>query len=405
MRVVMRQVNGDGTGSGGAASATKKPKKPRGLGRVYQRGRMYWIQYSHRGRLFREPVNSTVQARAAALLKKRLGEIGMGRLVGPDVERTTFEDLATMLVDDYGANGRKSLDRAQRSLAHLRETFAHARAMDITTDAMTAYVRARLEVAKPATVRLELAALGRMFTLAVRAGKMSHRPHLPQLEVHNVRKGFFEDREIEAVLARLPADVRVLVEFVYLTGWRIGEAIRLPWRNVDFAAGTVRLEPGTTKNDEGRTFPFATLPRLKALLREQREHTSALERENGCLIPHVFHRGGRPIRSFHAAWRAACARAGVPGRLVHDLRRTAVRRFERAGVARSVAMKLTGHKTESIYRRYAIVSVSDLAEGVLKVAQLNSREALAGGVPNSRTSTEQAQFAQGGRDARRAPNL
>ena len=79
-----------------------------------------------------------------------------------------------------------------------------------------------------------------------------------------------------------------------------------------------------------------------------------------------------------------------------------MRRFERAGVARSVAMKLTGHKTESIYRRYAIVSVSDLAEGVLKVAQLNSREALAGGVPNSRTSTEQAQFAQEDRNARRA---
>ena len=70
------------------------------------------------------------------------------------------------------------------------------------------------------------------------------------------------------------------------------------------------------------------------------------------------------------AWRRACQRAGVPGRFVHDLRRTAVRNFERAGVPRSVAMKLTGHKTESVYRRYAIVSERDLAEGVQKLAAL-----------------------------------
>lgn len=87
----------------------------------------------------------------------------------------------------------------------------------------------------------------------------------------------------------------------------------------------------------------------------------------------VFHRDGEPIKSYNTAWRAACRRAGYPGRLVHDCRRTAVRSLERAGVSRSVAMQLTGHKTEAVYRRYAIVAEADLRDGVAKLAALHGQ--------------------------------
>ncbi len=346
----------------------------RGLGRLYRRGPVWWIQYSHRGRRVRESSRSTVRSDAARLLKKRMAEIGHGRLLGPNAERTTFEDLAQMLFEDYRLNGRKSLERVQNAVDHLRDYFGRFHAVDITTDRMTAYAQSRLEdperPAKPATVRNELAALGRMFTLAARAGKVHFRPHIPSIDVRNTRSGFFEEPEFRAVLAELPRYARLLVEFAYLTGWRIGEVLSLTWRQVDFLAGIVRLEPGTTKNDEGRAFPFEALPALATLLRTQRERTSELERERGQLIPWVFHRHGKPIHSFRDAWLKACERAGVQGRLVHDLRRTAVRNLERAGVPRSWAMKLTGHKTESIYRRYAIVSEADLAEGVRRLAAL-----------------------------------
>jgi hypothetical protein len=88
------------------------------------------------------------------------------------------------------------------------------------------------------------------------------------------------------------------------------------------------------------------------------------------IIPNVFHRDGDPIKSFRGAWFTACEAAGVPGRIFHDLRRTAVRNFERAGVPRSVAMKLTGHKTEAVYRRYAIVSDADLRDAADKLAAI-----------------------------------
>jgi Phage integrase family len=89
------------------------------------------------------------------------------------------------------------------------------------------------------------------------------------------------------------------------------------------------------------------------------------------IIGPVFHRNGKAIRDFRGTWEKACEAAGVQGRLVHDFRRTAVRNLERAGVPRSVAMKLTGHKTETVYRGYAIVSPADLKAGVEKLAKLH----------------------------------
>ena len=231
-----------------------------------------------------------------------------------------------------------------------------------------------------------------MFRLAEHAGKIPHRPRFPSIEVRNTRTGFFEDTEFAAVLQKLRPELRPVAEFALLTGWRRGEVLGLGWRQVDFTAGTVRLEPGSTKNDEARTFPFAALPELAELLQRQRDYTTTIEREAGQIIPWVFHRAGRPIKSFHEAWANACRRAGVV-RLFHDLRRTAVRNLERAGVSRSWAMKLTGHKTESVYRRYAIVSEADLAAGVAKLATLRAGARPFGSGPGAaRTSTLLTRF-------------
>jgi integrase len=184
------------------------------------------------------------------------------------------------------------------------------------------------------------------------------------LKENNVRTGFFELEAYQSVRRHLPEDLRAVVDFAYITGWRLkSEILPLEWRQVDLEAGIVRLEVGTTKSGEGRTFYLT--PELRSCLEGQ-----WARRALG--VPYVFHRGGKPILSLRRAWRSACRAAGVPGAIPHDFRRTAVRNLERAGVPRSVAMAMVGHKTESVYRRYAIVDAGMLKEGAAKLALLHA---------------------------------
>jgi integrase len=383
----------------------------REFGTLRLRGRIWWVRYKVNGKSFDESSGSADVRQAEKLLARREAELGLGAFTAPDVKRTTVVDLAQMLRDDYRVNGRRSLRRAETSLDHLLPYFGAAwqgdpnntdggywaggaRAVTVTADRVTAYVRERQEAgAAPATIRNELAALKRMFTLGLRAGKVAHRPHIPALQVSNARQGFFEADDFAAVHHELPYYLQPVAEFCYLTGWRLhSEVLPLTWAQVDFAAGVVRLEPRTTKNDEGRTFPFDALPALKRLLETRRDRTKALERATGRIISHVFHHDGRPIRYLRRAWLSACKRAatvthpnGVKevvrpellSRIPHDLRRTAVRNLVRAGVPERVAMQLTGHKTRSVFDRYNIVNERDLRDGVSKLATLHAGHGIA----------------------------
>jgi integrase len=228
----------------------------------------------------------------------------------------------------------------------------------------------------PATVKFELTHLHKAFRLAERAGK-AICPSFPHIAVQNVRTGFFECADVEVVWFHLSEVFRRLITFTCLTGRRVpSEILTLRWKQVDFSAGMVRLEPGTTKNDEGRVFPFGVLPELANLLRAQWEKALTLEMATGQSVLTVFHWNDRgtikPIhpKALYHRRKEACRRAGVSTRIPHDFRRTAVRNLERAGVPRSVAMKLTGHKTEAVYRRYAIVCEAELIEGLKKLAVL-----------------------------------
>lgn len=177
------------------------------------------------------------------------------------------------------------------------------------------------------------------------------------------------------MIAHLPAEIGGVIRFGAITGWRIhGEVLPLEWRQVDFQAGEVRLDAGTTKNGEGRVFPMTAA--LRAVLQERWAEHDRLRRA-GQIVPWVFFRevaagrGGektaRPIIAFTKAWQTACRAAGCPGRLPHDLRRTAIRSFVRSGTSENVAMRLSGHKTRSVFDRYDIVSGDDLREAARRL--------------------------------------
>lgn len=352
--------------------------KPRGSGSVYQRGSVWWFKYYDRnGRAHRESSRSRRKADAEKKLRKRISEIADGRRVlGCDAERTTFEDLRRFIVDDYRLNGRKSLDSVHQSFRALARWFAGFRAHEISYECLEHYAAERIAEGRArATVKRELVLLHRAFVLAERAER-ARVPRFPTVSVHNARSGFFEREQWLAVRRHLSAPIRDVGDFAYLTGWRVMEILTLQWRQVDFASGAVRLDPGSTKNATGRVFPFSHLFELKALLERRRRETKRLLRLSEAIVPWVFHDakgeplfwGKRPKKSLRRAWHRACQSSGNPGKLLHDFRRTAVRNLVRAGVGQNVAMELVGQKSDSIFRRYDIVATEDLVDGVERLA-------------------------------------
>jgi len=220
--------------------------------------------------------------------------------------------------------------------------------------------------AAPATIRYELAMLRRGMNLAFRSGRIDRRPFVPAIRVSNARSGFFEPDQVELVIALLPDPIDDMARFGSITGWRISEIMALEWDEVDRTAGAVRIAPGSSKNGEARTFPFGAHPELARLMAWRWAHRKG---------PYVFHRDGRRVRYIRRSWIRACESAGLGGRLFHDLRRSAVRQMERAGVPRSIQMKLVGLKTESIHRRYAITNEEDLARGVRLLTRQEAADA------------------------------
>jgi integrase len=356
-------------------------------------GRTWWIAYhGPDGERHHEPIGSERKSDAERLVQLRVGARDNGLPVVPRVEHLTFADAAQAVVDDFEINKKPSRDVLKLRIdKHLTPYFGGRRLASIGPGDIAAYVAhrqrqgiiawkgprkgERIADVSNSEINRELTVLRRIFSLAMDHEKLARRPKISLLAEPPARRGFFEADEIAAVLRHLPEELQAVVEFGYITGWRVAsEVLPLEWSRVSFEAGEVKLEAGATKNGDARTFPMTTA--LRRLLLAQHVKKERLKKA-GHIEPLVFYRmvaegrGGKlkpkRILSFNRAWRLACAAAGLPGRRVHDLRRTAVRNLDRAGVSRTVGMKLVGHRTEEIYDRYNITSNADLRQAARKL--------------------------------------
>lgn len=350
--------------------------RARGTGRCWQRvyrskGELVTAKtwrfryYDRRAHAYRDESGFKTETAAEKALRKRLSDLDAGKSGGG--ERTTFKDLQDLIENDYRINGRDTLKKVEQCFKHLKKGLGHLLAVDITEAKVAAYTRKRLDAgASTGTVNRELAALKRAFKLGERAQVVGRVPFIKLMREDNVRQGFFEDHQYRAVLGHLPAYLKPVLSVAYITGWRVGsEILTRQWRHVDLDKRWMRLEPGEAKNEKGRGFPLNG--DLLAVLQAQRDALDTFEGEHKRIVPWVFHHDGRRIKAFVRAWATACRKAGVPGGLKHDLRRTAARNMDRAGVPQRVIMELLGMRTPGIFFRYGIVSQADLVEQVAKL--------------------------------------
>lgn len=381
----------------------------RGQGRIFQRGSLLWVAYYAHGKEQREVArhvrtNEKLEAteknhhEAKRFLKRRLDELAAERLtgrpfVGPQQERVTINQLLDGLETDY-----KLRDKFNRKVASvikpLRDRFGTWRAVDLTSSAVGSYIEdLREQGYSNSTVNHRTQLLRQAFKVGIRNKQSSAAPFIPRLsEIGNERQGFFETADFEAVIPHLPEYLRDFCRFGFITGWRRGSIASLRWADVGDDVIYLRARHSKTRKPE-------TMP-LEGELRNiigRRRATAVIQEDNKepRFAEHVFHHHGEPLGDFRKAWATACVAAGLgkmicprcgsertvrrcetcktatrySGKIFHDFRRTAARNMIEAGVPQAVAMKITGHRTDSMFRRYAIVNEEQKREALQKTQE------------------------------------
>ena len=369
-------------------------RRQRHTGSIWQIGRIWWIQYYWHGHRTRESSHSDNVSIAKQLLRKRLSQVTL-RVYRPH-SRLRYEEIRDAFIADYVRKGRRSLrfdaegnPRPLDKVKRLDEYFAGFRVEDITGESLGNFVTQQKQKGRqPATINRSLSALRRMFRLAVKQGKLTLNDVPPfELEVEpEAREGFFEPEQYAKLFPVLPDYLRPVIAIAFHSGMRSGEVRSIRWEQVDFKGGVINLKASQTKGKRRRALPI--FGELREILTAQYE-----KRQPEC--PYVcfrVNRAGRAIKigDFRKAWQNCCVRVGLGkfeqgigregqpikvyrGMLVHDFRRSGVRNLVRAGVHETVARRISGHKTRSVFDRYDITSEKDLRDAGEKLeAYLNS---------------------------------
>jgi len=333
-------------------------KRRYGQGGLYKRGRTWWLKYYVNRYPVYESARTQDKKEAENVLKKRLAEVELNQVPTGQSRSLKVEELLRLLISDYSVHKRASVRQlVSRVDLHLSPLLGPVRAQEFGLRHVSAYVeQRRKQDASDATINRELEHLRTAFRLAVDSELLSKAPKIRMLEEDNVRNGFVEHSDYERLRAKLPEYLVPLLVVGYHVGCRLGELLKLRWEQVDFNASQIWLEKKQTK---------AKVPRILPIYGEMRPAlvNSLAERDSrfpSCSL--VFHRNGKRIVDFRKAWSRACVDAGLPWLRFHDLRRSAVRNMDRAGVPRATIRRIIGHETDAMFDRYRIVDQRDIHE-------------------------------------------
>jgi integrase len=337
------------------------PFRPKGC-------KIWYIRYQRNGKRITESSRSEKKTVAENLLKLRLGEIQQGTYVSPVNRKITIADLYQTLLDNYSQNGMASLEGAkQRWAKRLERHFGAMQALALTSDHLDRYIAwCREQNLSNGTINRDLSALCRAFSLAVEDRKIPSAPRFRKLKEAPPRKGFVEEAQYRALVSNVnQLWLRGLLAGAYNFGLRAGELLELKVRQIDFTARMIRLDPGETKNGDGRDAPMTN--GVYTVLAECCQSKQPND-------PVFTRNGNRGILDFRERWATLTRKSGLDGLLFHDLRRSAVRNMIRRGVPEVVAMRISGHKTRSVFDRYNVVSEGDLHEAARKIEAGASQE-------------------------------
>jgi integrase len=256
---------------------------------------------------------------------------------------------------------------------HLRPAFGPLLAEKLTTNHIDAFIEQKRAAGKSdSSINRWLEALKRAYTI----GRKEKQPPIirlePKIEMldesYNVREGFLSREQYEALLVELPGHLQTLLVLGYHLGMRRSELVNLKWEQVDWHANSIRLEKRQTKTKQSRVAPL--YGDLRAWL--ESAYTS---RDTECATivayvqkPKAAPGKTTPVTETKTSWNSAAVRAKVPGALVHDLRRAAVRNMIGAGLTERLAMMISGHRTRSMFDRYQIVDEKDIELAGQKMA-------------------------------------
>jgi integrase len=331
-----------------------------GSGSLYQRGDIWWVRVSVGNKQHRESSKSTKKADAIKLRDKLLGKKHRRELSGGPIESVLISELLDdVLKSDIEASTHYVWGLVVEK--HLRPFFGKIRAARLSTDLLDDYREKRIEAGRThSTANRELSILRTAFHNGRKRTppKVRTVPYFPMVKETTIRTGFLSDDVYTKLRDALEDDLKTLFVCGYVTGIRKGELLQVEWSMIDFESvpQVIRLPAEITKTGEGRRVPI-----LEGNMRDFLKASKRERDEQWPDSPWVFSRRGIRIKDFRGGWDNACKAAGVPDLNFHDLRRTAVRNMSRDGVPQVIRMKISGHKTDSMERRYNIADDEDMA--------------------------------------------